>query len=197
MTTNFKDALAKAAKVPTPKKSNGKKDVLLTPPKEIGLAIDNYVTEKTEMKKHEAQMKFYADPVIQFARSKQDEMARAGSFMTSFKLAGKNNHVTYVSSNRWTIPVEAETELRKLCRDKFDDLISEKWVVQVKDEVMNDNKLQTELMKLLGNKFDKFFTVERKLAPSATCDEQVYRVLDDDQLGEFRALARQYTPALK
>lgn len=196
---NFKDAIKKQAKV---KKPASKKEAMASidiVPDNIRDNIASYNKAIKDKKAAEADIKIFGSEIIDFAREHQDKEAFHGSYRKSYKIKGKDDDsVKFVTSDRFSIDSEDEAEIKKILKKDFSSFIEEKFNVNIKPEIFENEDLQKEFMELIGNRFDEFFETELSLATVKDFDQSIYQaVSDQDSLDELRIFVKQNKPALK
>ena len=168
---------------------------------EISIKVDQFVANKAELKRLEADQKDIETTIIEHVRPQQDELAYCGSFTKSLEVSGKTAKVLYVTSDRFSVPQDndAQTELKKLVGKKFDDMFEVKRTISMKDTALKDeatlNKMAAACEKA-GLSLADLFDVGDKVVAKENLDQKQYD-LTKKQLDVFRSLVRQNKPALK
>lgn len=194
---DFKKALN--ANVTSEKKSKAKKKtmpVLDNAPTEVKDAVDHYVKHKKLMNEHKADMEAAGVTIIDFGEEHQDKEGFNGNFRKSYKVQGKKEVVSFVSSNRYSLDSSDEETLRTLVDGKFEELFEEVFEVELRPEVLQDEKLQAEFMELVGEQFGKFFVTRKTLKVADEFDKNVYK-LNKKKVANLRAYVKQYKPSLR
>jgi hypothetical protein len=146
-------------------------------------------------------MKDLETTIIEHVRPQQDELAYCGSFTKSLTVAGKTASVTYVTSDRFSVPQDeaAQSEIKKVTGKKYDDFFEVKRTISMKDTALKDettlNKVAAACEKAGLNLAD-IFDVGDKVLAKEDLDRKQYE-LTAKQLQTFRSLVRQSKPALK
>jgi hypothetical protein len=196
MSANFAAALA-AAEV-TPKKSAKKSSMpIMEHDDHLAELADTYQEAKINMKQAEAVMAQAAEEIMEAVRERQDKDGYAGKFSNSYKVMGTRHNVSVVYQNRYSINPEDKGELLEILGDEYGHLIVEKPTVRLKAEVLEDEKLQAQLMKMVGDKFAQFFEVVPALAVAEGFSRDVYRAVAPEKLAVLRLYAKQYKPSLR
>jgi len=176
---NFKDAIKKQAKV---KKPSSKKESMVsidTVPDNIQNSITGYNKAVKNKKTAEAEMKILGSEIIDFARQHQDEEAFNGNYRKSYKLEGESDSVKFVTSDKFSIDPEDEAEIKKILKKNFSSYIEEKFKVNIKPEIFENEDLQKEFMELIGDRFNEFFETELSLATVKDFDQSIYQAVSD------------------
>ena len=197
MSTAFAKALDATAT--TEKKSKARKKttpILDNAPADVKDAVDHYVEHKKLMKEHKAEMDAAGDAIIDYAETERDKDGFAGNFSKSYDVHGNKEEVKFVTSNRYSVNADDEELLTELLGGKFAELFETLFNVELKDEVLKDEKLQKELMDLIGDKFSKFFTTTKTLRVADDFDKKIY-LLDEDDVNSLRSIVKQYKPSLR
>lgn len=194
---DFKKALNASAT--TEKKTKAKKKtmpILDHADSNVRSAVDQYVKHKKLMQEHKAEMEAAADPIIEFGEEHQDDEGFNGNFRKSYKIKGDKETVSWISSNRYSLNSDDEETLRTLVAGKFEELFEEAFDVELRPEVLQDEKLQAEFMELVGEQFGKFFVTRKTLKIAEDFDKNIYK-LSKKKLANIRAYVKQYKPSLR
>ena len=186
---------------PTGTKKSSK--IAATVTDEIKAAVDAIIQLKARIKADEAALGDKESGVISHVRVQQDQHAFQGEFSKSFDVPGNTGALTYVTSDRFSVPQGEEelTALKQLIGDqKFTDLFIEKTTLSIKPAILADEtKLEQFLTACeqagigdLNSIFERVVKVQGKEG----LDEKQY-TLGVDKLPLFRSLVRQNKPALK
>lgn len=175
-----------------------KKEIpVLQVPDDVKEAVDTYLEAKEIKKSAEATLDLSGATVTGYVKAVQDQEGFKGHFRNSFKVPGHKKTLTWVSSNRWTINPEDLDNLKSLLGDDAAHLLSVKWVLKVKDAVLEDEALRNRLVGLLGNQFSEFFESKASISVSEDFDQALYAATDPEGLRDLRTFARQYSPSLR
>lgn len=156
--------------------------------------------EKTRMKKElEAELALYGETVSSYVSSVQDSKAFKGEFFNSYKIPTQVGELTATTKNVFKINTEDEKLLKKLFGNRYETYIAEKMEVVLKPEVLEDEKLQDELIEALGEDgFAKFFNTFTSLKVKDNYDERIYEFAKNaDKLAEIRAIVQPSKTTLK
>ena len=193
---SFAAAVKATAKKPAAKKKASMPT--LDAPEDVQEAIGRYVEAKELNKKSKAEMDEAGDEIITFVRARQDEDGYNHRFRHSYAIPGTNgSQVKFVSSNRFSINSDDTEEIRQILGDHFDQMIQEKFQVSLREEVLEDEGLQAELMGLIGDRFGDFFETKQTLAVQDGFDGMIYNVVEKESLPLLRTFVRQYKPSLR
>jgi NACalpha-BTF3-like transcription factor len=199
MDAGFADML-KATKTDTPKpkaKSKGSKTLVVDD--NVKTAIDTFVKAKAAKKKAEAEMKATEPTVLTVAREHQDTEAFNGSFAKSYDIAGHEEKVKFVASDRFTVNGDDVANIKEVLGDDgYGELMEEDVEMVVKKAVFSDPELQKALAKALGSRAGEFFETRVTLTTKKGFDEKVYKhVKDADDLNLLRTFVKPYKPSLR
>jgi hypothetical protein len=192
------DALAKKE---TPKSAKSNK-IAAEVTEEISTAVDLIITKKAEIKRLEAEMDDYSDKVREHVFKQQAEHARKGNYSKTFDVKGNVGNIVYVSSDRWTLPKEAEVQeaLQKIIGNKlFDEWFHNLRTIKVKETVTEDQEKIQQLVKAMttaGLEIADFFDVTDALKAKKDLDKDQFE-LEDAKLAQFRTVCKQYKAGLK
>jgi len=194
----FGDMLKKTAVTKAPAKAKSKMPVL-DPPEEVKVAVDEYIDAKTRetMAKAEKDM---AETVIQeFTIGVQDADGYTGNFRNSYAVPGKipGNQVKYVSSNRFSINAADRDRLQDTLGNMYENMMEEEYTVKLRPEVFQNEELQSELMNLVGDRFEEFFETVLSLKVKEEFDRKLYQVVGAGDLPELRTFCKPYKAALR
>ena len=179
-------------------KSKSSVPIVENVPKEIKVAVDDYVSAISDKKEAEAEMVLYGGEILEFTRKYQDRKAFEGNFSKSYELKGKKSSIKVIAANKFSINLDDKKAIKKTLGKKFDTMIEEDWTVQIKPEVLENEELQEELMKLVGDRFSDFFESTSKLKVKASFDENVYTAVNtQEKLDYLRTLVKQNKASLK
>jgi len=197
MNNSFLDALENAENTkPKAKKKSG--SVELKAPASVKNAIDSFNVAKTDKKKAESIMKKHEPTILEFVKKKQDKTGFDGKFVKSFDVKGNDSKVKYVSSNRHTVANDDVNLIEEILGDNFDSLIKREWTIKVKSEVLESQKMQKELMKIMGKRFGDFFETSSKLVTSNDFDSKVFEAVDSQEdLDDLRTFVKPYKASLR
>ena len=192
----FMDAIQQVAAAPEPKAAKKNGAVILTPPQKIREAIDELVRWKAEEKKAKAEKEACEGDILPWTKEQQDQMALKGNFTKSFKVLGVKETVTFVASDKFS-PIQEENIhfLQEIMGKEFNNLVTQKTTVTLKEEVMNDESLQEELMELIGDRFAKFFTASVQHVVVDGFDQKVYGL--GKKVEQVREFVKQTKASLK
>jgi len=169
---------------------------------EIAGCVDLIITRKAEIKRLEAEMDDYSDKVREHVFKQQAAHARKGNYSKTFDVKGNVGNLVYVSSDRWTLPKEAEVQeaLQKIIGNKlFEEWFHNLRTIKVKEAVTEDQEKIQQLVKAMTDaKLDisDFFDVTDALKAKKDLDKDQFE-LEDAKLDQFRTVAKQYKAGLK
>ena len=163
--------------------------------------VDKFVDNKAAIKRLEAEQKDVETEIIAHVRAQQDAKAYDGQFSKSFLVPGNSSEVTYVTSDRFSVPQEEETlaELKKLMGKKYDEFFDVKRTITMKKGVVDNEKLLDKIASACekaGMSIGEIFDVGDKVIAKDDLDRKQYD-LPKTKLEMWRALVRQNKPALK
>lgn len=163
--------------------------------------VDLFVNNKAQIKRLEAEQKDVETEIINHVRAQQDANAYAGNFSKSYLVAGSTCEVTYVTSDRFSVPQEEETltEVKKLVGKKYDEFFEVRRSITMKKGVVENEKLLDKIAtacEKAGLSLGEIFDVGDKVFAKDSLDEKQYSI-PAAKLDMWRALVRQNKPALK
>jgi len=168
---------------------------------EIRNAVDLLIAHKAEIKRLEAESTESEALIIDHVRPQQDDLAREGKFTKSLEVPGNTGALTYVTSDRFSVPNETDAidSLKRLLGATFEDWFETKRTITLKKEAAEDQDFIQKLLKACeaaGMTIGDAFDVTDKLIAKPDLDQKQYGLSMKD-LGIFRTLVRQSKPALK
>lgn len=190
------------ASKPTPSKKKSDLAVAETT-KDIAKKVSQYIVNKAELKRLEAEQGDLEGDIIAHVRPQQDEMAYCGTFVKSLHVPGANDdRVTYVTSDRFSVPQEddAQAEIKKLLGPKkYDEFFDSTSTIAIHPDVLKDEKTLNKIAaacEKAGLNIGEIFTNTVKIVATKGLDEKQYQ-LPKTKLNTWRTLVRQAKPALK
>lgn len=168
---------------------------------EIQTKVDQFVANKAELKRLEADQKDIETTIIEHVRPQQDELAYCGSFTKSLQVQGKTQTITFVTMDKFSVPQDeaSQAEIKKVLGKKFDEFFETKRSITLKDTVLKDEKTLDKIAaacEKAGLNIADIFDVGDKLVAKDDMDRKQYE-LTKKNLDIFRTLVRQAKPALK
>lgn len=168
----------------------------------IKSAVDKLVSTKATLTSLEAEKADLEEKIINHVRPQQDDNARKGDFSKSYLVEGNSSNVTYVTSDRFSVP-KTEEELdalkRLLGQDRFNAWFEKKRTIKLKESASTNQTFITALRSALdtaGLSFADSFEVTDITVAKSDLDMKQYE-LGENVLEQFRTLCRQNKPALK
>lgn len=192
------DAIAK--KAPVTGKKSSKVQAKVTD--EIKAQVDQFVSIKGQIDALAAKKDQCQDKIISHVRPQQDELAYKGEFTKSLSVPGNIGELTYVTTDRFSMPKEEEAQgaLKELFGEHFEECFKTKRTIVLKDEVQEDAVFMDKLIKAVkaaGREFSDTFDVTDSLVQKPDLDQKQYQFLPKEKLETFRSLAKPYSPSLK
>jgi hypothetical protein len=195
--------LDRIGKVSAPASAKKSSKLTATVTDEIKASVDSIIQLKARIKADSAALGEKESGVIDHVRAQQDERAFAGQFSKSFEVPGNTGALTYVTSDRFSVP-QGEEELSALRQllgtAKYAELFEEKTSLTIKPAILAD---ETRLDQFLTaceqagvGDLDAIFERVVKVQAKDALDEKQYS-LGVAKLPPFRTLVRQNKPALK
>jgi hypothetical protein len=135
--------------------------------------------------------------LIDFTREAIDRDGYNSNYHNSFALMGNRHQAKVILANKFSLSPEDEGELIAILGDHFADLINRKFTVKLKDEVFQNETLQSELMGLVGERFGEFFESQLSLSVREEFDRDIYKVVRPDELAVLRTWAKQFKPSIR
>lgn len=194
---SFDKIAQKASSTDAPK--NGKVAALVN--EAIQKNVDDFVANKAEIKRLEAEQKTIEETIIGHVRPQQDELAYAGSFTKSLEVVGKTARVLYSTQDRFSVAQDsdAQSELKKLVGKRYHEMFTVKRTIIIKDAALKDETLLNKIAAVCeksGLSIADIFEVGDKVVALSDLDRKQYD-LTAKQLATFRTIVRQAKPALK
>jgi hypothetical protein len=192
-------AIAKPAAPASAKKSEKPTAGVLPGIKKL---VDLFLKNKSEIKRIEAEMSTQETSIIDHVRPQQDDLARSGKFTKSLEVPGDTGSVTYVTSDKFSVPKETEAQaaIKKLIGlTNYENWFEVKRTITLKKEMQENTEFIQKLVKALasaGMTVGDAFDVTDELRAKKDLDQKQYE-LNPTALAEFRTLVRQNKPALK
>jgi hypothetical protein len=157
---------------------------------EVSKQLKIFVDKKKEMKTAEGEMRIAEGPVLEVCQKRMDTDALDTDFdfHSSYEVRTEDGitKVSFITVDKFNLSQEPENiqALRDLLGDAFDKEIIKVPTVTLKPEVLGDEKLkipgdeklQKELVALLGKKFGKFFQTTVKYTTKPGFDERMYKI---------------------
>lgn len=193
---SFGEALAQTAKAAEPKSKKSKMPTLEATP-EVAQAVDDYQEAKTAYKMAEATMDHAGEIIQAFVRERQDADGFAGRYQGSYAVMGIKHQAKVVYANKFSINPEDDGQLMDLLGENYEYLVTKKFSVKLKAAVFEDEGLQAELMKLVGDRFGDFFETTATLGVCDNFSQIIYQAVAPEQLESLRLFARQYKPSIR
>ena len=194
----FGDMLKKTATVKEPAKAKSKMPVL-DAPEHVKEAVDEYIDAKIRETVAKAEKEAAETVVLEFTGDVQDQDGYNGKFQTSYAVPGNKpgNQVKYISSNRFTINGNDRDKLEEMLGDQYPEMVQEDYSVKLRPEVFEKEELQSELMELVGGRFEEFFETVLSLKVKEDFNKNLYRAVNKDGLSELRTFCKPYKAALR
>lgn len=195
---NSFDSILKATAKPREKKESSKTPLISDTPDEIRQAVDGWIDSNEVFKSASATLGFCAEQIIAFVRQRQDQDGFRRDFKNSYEVQGTDpgKKVKFVSTNRWSINAADLDTLSKVLGSRAEQMLAPKHTVKLKDEVLKDARLQADLMKRMGDAFERFFDVILDVKVSENFDQLIYE-FEPERIEHVRALAKQAKPSLR
>jgi hypothetical protein len=195
---NSFESILKATAKPKEKKEAVKSPLISDTPQDIREAVDAWIDTNEIAKSAGATLSFCAEKIISFVRQRQDADGFRRDFKNSYEVQGTDpgRKVKFVSTNRWSVNAADLETLSKVLGSRADQMLQQRHTVKLKDDVLKDPKLQADLMKRMGDAFEKFFDVILDVKVSENFDERIYE-LEPERIEHVRALAKQARPSLR
>ena len=191
------DAIAKPA---TPKKAASNK-IASDINDDIKTAVDTVIIKKGMIKDLEKDLDEASDKIRDHVFPQQARHAREGNYSKTFTVEGSKGSLSCVSSDKWTLPKEAELHeaLKKFLGPKFDEWFQVVRNITLNEAVSANTDIVADIMKVLekhGVGAAEAFTVVDTLKTKKNLDENQFE-LDDTKLTQFRTICKQYKSSLK
>jgi hypothetical protein len=195
--------LDRIGKVSAPASAKKSSKLVASVTDEIKESVDNIIQLKARIKADTAALGEKESGVIDHVKAQQDERAFAGEFSKSFEVAGNTGALTYVTTDRFSIP-QGEEELSALKQllgtAKYTELFEEKTTLSIKPAILAD---ETRLDQFLTaceqagvGDLDAIFERVVKVQAKDALDEKQYS-MGVAKLPQFRSLVRQNKASLR
>jgi hypothetical protein len=198
-TDDFMDAIESIA-APKEPTTNGKKDKMtqVELPADLKIKVDEYVEAKKKEREYKTAKENRQDSILEFVKDRYEADGLSGNFQKSYRVPGVNETVTFVSTDRFSNPSAEEIPvLKELLGDRFDDFVSKKTVVSIKEEVMSTPELRAELISYVPKEvFGKFFKADVYYSTADEFDRKLFS-LPKKIYDKIKAIVRQASPSLK
>jgi len=167
-----------ATVVPASKTEKKNEAPLIKLPEDLSAKLKRVIDEKAAMKTAESNFRLAAAPVIEFCQKRMDTDAFANDFHSSYKIQGGDNTAMYITLDKFTPAQDTESiqYMRDVLGEHFDKETKKKTTVMLKPEVFEDQKLQDELVKLIGADFARFFESKITYSLKPGFDERMYKI---------------------
>jgi hypothetical protein len=188
------------ADIVSSKKSKAAKHPVIQLDKRTSKSLAEFVEQKRIKKEAEAEMKVAQAPVLDFCQGIIDDRGFEGQYENCFTVetADRRTKQTLVLSDRFIVPQDDLPRLQHRLGDKFDQIIEVKKEVVMKPEVLEDERLQKKLIKLLGGEFKRFFAVKKTYTTVKGLKQSIYHIAgNEDSLKRIRSMVPQVTASLK
>jgi hypothetical protein len=196
---DFMDAIESIA-APKEPTTNGKKDkmIQINPPNDLKIKVDEYVEAKKKEREFKTAKENRQEAILEFVKEKYEADGLSGNFQKSYRVQGVKETVTFVSTDRFSNPKADEIPaLKELLGDKFDDFVSKKTVVSIKEEVMLTPELRAELISYVPKEvFGKFFKADVYYSTADEFDRKIFS-LPKKIYDKIKAMVKQASPSLK
>jgi hypothetical protein len=174
--------------------------IAATTTKDIKKAVDAVIQLKAQIKELEATELANELAIISHVRPQQDVNARNGNFANAYTVEGETGNVTYVSSDKHSVPKDEEAQgaIKTLIGNKlFADFFDTKRSVNIRPEVLTNDALVNKIVGTLEKAgIENIFDVVDTLVAKKGLDEKVY-TLDETKLEQFRALVPPAKPSIR
>jgi len=195
-TMNFDDMLNTNKKTKTPAKAK-KANAEITPvPAAIQTEIDNLLAAKKAKKIEDSNIKKAEPTIIDFGIKLKDEKAYSGKFQKSYKIGSDDNHVNFVTANKWSFKEDDVDEIVGILGDKADNMIVEETEVKLKADVFKNEELKAKFVEMVGAEFPEFFETVVSHHVSTDFDAKVYDLPEEDY-SDLKLLMKQSKPSLR
>jgi hypothetical protein len=195
-------AFGKLAKtvVTKPKKSD---KVIASVSEQAQTNIDTFVENKAKIAQLTGENKTLEEIVIEEVYEQQRTMAiDSGEYVKTFSVPGKTATVTYVTTDRFSVPQDAEVlaEVKKLIgAQKFNAFFITRQTISLKENVVKDEDLLNKISdacEKAGLPIADIFDVTEKTFACDGLDEKQFQI-PVEKLPEFRAMVKQTKASLR
>lgn len=183
-----------------PSEPKAKKDKVPSIPlnEDQKVAIDSIVKWKKAEKEAKAEREALEQDIISYVLPLQEDMGFGHAYAKSFRLNGKSETITFVTSDRFSeINSEDLPTIKNLLGDRYSEFVKENLSVSFSDELLSNVELQKELMGYVpADLFKKFFTSKIRYNFTDGFDEKRFS-LPRQIWSSLKNFVKQAKPSLK
>ena len=165
--------------------------------------IDKFVANKATIARLTGENKDLESVVIEEVFEQQKTMAMdSGEYVKTFSVPGKTATVTYVTTDRFSVPQEPEVldEVKKLIgAQKFNAFFTTRQTIALKESVVANEDVLNKIAAICekaGLPIEEIFDVTEKTFACNGLDEKQFQI-PVEKLPEFRALVKQTKASLR
>lgn len=170
--------------------------------------LKNFLKYKKEMKSAETNMRTEESPVIEACIEQLEKDALVGNYQNSYaiKVVIKDEEriVKFITTDKFSFPTDDEMlkQVKEVLADDYEEVTEEVKGLKIKPEVFTDDKLQKELMGLLGDRALEFFTPYKYRILKKGFAEEQYKIAaandnSEEKLVSIKELIPQAKASLK
>ena len=159
---------------------------------------------KKEKKLAESKIAKASPIIIDVGLLMQVQNAYDGKFQKSYKLGNEKNHVNMVTANSWSFKEEDVPVIKNIIDDGHgkkkipsDEMLLKDRKVQLKKEVFSDQVMMKKFIKMVGKDFPEFFETVESHYVSENFDQEIFEVLDKEEIDNLKMFMKQKKPSLR
>ena len=197
---SFDDMLGTNETTAASKKKAKEDGPALVLPDNLKQAFLNYLEHKKNMKDQESLMREAESLVLDFCKNKFDEDGLAGKFTHTYDVKSGDKKAKFITTDKFSIGQENDVinKAKDLLGNEFAEVVGQEKEVVMNPDVFLNAELQAELVKLLGDKFGKFFTTVKKWVVKKGYNEKMHKIAGNkDKLTQIREVIVPAKPYLK
>lgn len=155
---------------------------IISVPSHVQDKIDSLLEAKKAKKVAESDIKKAEPTIIDHGIEMKDKNAFSGKFQKSYKIGNEDNHVNFVTYNKWSFKQEDVPFIKEIIEygeGKPEEFLNENTEVKLKAEVFKDEDLKKKFVKMVGKAFPEFFETVVSHSVAEDFDKKIY------DLGEY------------
>lgn len=182
------------------KKRGAKPEIKLN--KAESASLVKFLEAKKAYKEAESEMRLLEVPLLEKCINQQDTDGMQADFHGSYSVITEDGAVkaTFVTQDKFSVSQDEENieELRVVLGVHFEKEVVKTPTVTLKPEVFQDEELKAELVKLVGDKFPKFFQTVVRYSMKEGFAERIYQIAGTmTKLIRLRMLCGKAKPYIK
>jgi hypothetical protein len=188
---------------PTTKAKAADASILTNAPKAVKADITKIIKAKKVAKTAKADITAAEKSIIEFGKNHKDKLAFAGNFKKSYKIQGESvdDVVNMVTANKFSFNTDDIADIKEIIGEKADTMLPATYGVSIKSEIFEDTvegkAKQKELMELLGDRWNDFFSTTVSYTPCEDFDKLIYNELDEAKMKDLAVYMKQSKPSVR